>query len=242
VAAALCVAASCVAASAAAAAEHVNDGGFEAAACNATDCTDPAWADSSTSAFAFGIGPICRSGVGTGTTACTAQGSAPFSGSTWARLGAGDKVAEPMSSGGISSSLVQAVSIPTAPATLSFRLRIIDVAVAIGELTVEVGGAQVFTATDTTPGFAASAPVTIDVSSFAGTAPMLRLDGFSSRTSIGMLDSFDVDEISVSTVEAPLATADPRCAKLRAKLKKAKNKKQKHKIRKLRKRMRALGC
>ena len=80
-------------------------------------------------------------------------------------------------SGGVVSSLEQTVSIPTAPATLSFRLRIINAAGPTGEFKVEVGGTQVFAATDTTPGFAAYAPVTIDVSSFAGTTPLAQARG-----------------------------------------------------------------
>ena len=132
----------------------------------------------------------------------------------------------------------QAVSIPTAPATLSFRLRIIDAAVATGEFRVDVGETRVFTATDATPGFAAYAPVTVDLSSLAGTRPMLSLEGFSSRDPIGTLDSFDVDDVSLTTVDPE----DPRCAKLRAKLRKAKGKKNKKKRRKLRKKLKKIGC
>ncbi|MGZ5324732.1 MAG: hypothetical protein ACXWZ3_11930, partial [Solirubrobacterales bacterium] len=97
------------------------------------------------------------------------------------------------------------------------------------------GGTLVFSATDATPGFAAYAPVTIDLSSHAGTTPLLRLEGVSSQTPVGALDSFDVDDVSLTTVDP----ANPRCARLRPKLKKAKTKKKK---RKLRKRLRGLGC
>ena len=227
------VAAMCVVPSAAAAAERVQDGGFEASICDADECTNPSWPDSTTAGFAFGTGPICRSGTGSGNTDCNGGGSVPFSGSTWARLGAGFHAVA--MSGGVVSSLEQTVSIPTAPATLSFRLRIIDAAGPTGEFKVEVGGTQVFSATDTAPGFAAYAPVTIDVSSFVGTTPLLRLEAFSAYDQIGALNSFDVDDVSLTTVDPP----DPRCAKLRKKLKKAKTKKKKRKIRK---KMRALGC
>ncbi len=227
----------CLVPGAAGAAEHVQDGGFEASICDATECTSPSWADSSTSAFAFGTGPICRSGVGSGNTDCNGGGSVPFSGSTWTRLGAGHK-ADATFDGGIISSLEQAVSIPTAPATLSLRLRIIDAAVATGEFRVDVGGVRVFTAADATPGFATYAPVTIDLSSHAGTAPMLRLEAFSSRLPVGPLDSFDVDDVSLTTVDPE----DPRCATLRAKLRKAKGKKNKKKRRNLRKKLKKLGC
>src|SRR5262249_51556203 len=146
------VAAVCVAASSAAAAERISDGGFEASICDASECTNPAWTQNATSAFASLTGTICRSGTGSGDTPSTAGGSAPFSGSTWARLGAGYK-ASAMFGGGILSSLEQTVPIPTAPATLSFRLRIINVAGPTGDFTVEAAGAQVFAATDLTPGF-----------------------------------------------------------------------------------------
>lgn len=230
-AAALGVTAICLVPGAAGATERVQDGGFEASTCDAMDCTDPVWADGGSAAFATSTGPICRAGTGSGNTACDGGGSAPFSGSTWARLGAGYK-ASAMFDGGVVNWLEQTVPIPTAPATLRFRLRIINAAVATGQLKVEVGGTLVFSATDATPGFAAYAPVTIDLSSHAGTAPLLKLEGFSSQIPVGPLDSFDVDDVSLTTV-------DPRCAKLRAKRKKAKTKKRKRKIRK---KMRKLGC
>jgi hypothetical protein len=187
------------------AAEHVNDGGFEASTCDASECTDPPWEQSSTSAFANGTGPICRSGTGSGNTACTNGGSSAFTGSTWARLGAGYK-ASAMFGGGIISSLQQTLAIPNPPATLSFRLRILNTPGPTGEFTVEADGAQVFAATDLTPGFASYAPVTIDLSSLAGRSPLLRFEGFSSQDPIGALDSFDIDDIS-------LITADPASAK-----------------------------
>jgi hypothetical protein len=240
---ALAVAAACVAPSAQAAIERVNDGGFEAATCDASDCTDPAWAQGTTAGFATSTGPICRPGTGMGDNACTGQGSIPFSGATWARLGAGYKVTS-MFDGGVIQWLDQTVQIPAGhSATLSFRLRIINASGPTGEFRVGAGEASkvqngeapVFTATDARPGFASYAPVTIDLSSLAGTAPLLRFEGISSGIPVGALDSFDVDDISLKTV-------DPRCTTLRKKLKKAKSKKQKRKIRKLRKKMRALGC
>jgi hypothetical protein len=225
------------------AAERVKDGGFEAASCNATDCSDDsAWEQSSTSAFANGTGPICRSGTGSGNTACTSQGSAPFSGSTWARLGAGFK-ASAMFGGGILSSLEQTVAISNAPATLSFRLRIIDSPGATGEFTVKAGDAQVFSTTDTTPGFASYTPVAIDLSSFAGTSPVLQFRASSGAIAIGALNSFDLDDISLITADPSVATTvDPRCKKLRAKLKKAKAKGNGKLKRKLRKKLRKHGC
>ena len=238
--AALAVAAICVAPSAHAAVERVNDGGFEGATCDANDCIDPAWTQGATAGFANATGPVCRLGTGTGNTACDGQGSAPLTGSSWARFGAGYK-ASAMFNGGVISWLEQPVPIPAGhSASLSFRLRIIDVPGPTGQFTVrageaskvQVGEAQVFAATDATPGFASYAPVTIDLSSLAGTTPLLWFEGISSQLPVGALDSFDVDDISLSTV-------DPRCGPLRHKLKKAKSKKKKRKIRK---RIRALGC
>ncbi|MGZ5412992.1 MAG: hypothetical protein ACXWYV_10790 [Solirubrobacterales bacterium] len=108
---ALGVTAMCLGPSAAAAAERVQDGGFEASVCDATQCTDPVWPDGVTMAFANGTGPICRSGTGSGNTDCNGGGAAAFSGSTWARLGAGYK-ASAMFGGGVIASLEQTVSIP----------------------------------------------------------------------------------------------------------------------------------
>jgi hypothetical protein len=238
---ALSVAAICLAPSAAVAGERVTDGGFEAAICDADECNDAAWTQGVTTAFTFGTGPICRSGTGTGTTACTSQGSAPFSGSTWTRLGAGHKP-NTMVGGGVSSYVEQTIPIPTSPATLSFRLRIINAPGPTGEIRVRAGDSEIFNATDGTPGFASYAPVTIDVSSLAGAAHAFRFEGFSASDPIAALDSFDVDDVSLTTVDPALttpATVGPRCAKLRAKLKKAKGKKQKRKIRK---KLRARGC
>jgi hypothetical protein len=234
--AALCV----VPGTAAAAIERVVDGGFEAATCDANDCTDPAWDPGTTAAFTTSTGPICRAGTGTGNNECSNQGSAPFSGSTWARLGAGHKP-NAMLGGGVLTFLDQNVPIPAGhSATLTFRLRIINTAGPTGSFTIEVGdgvleGTQVFSVTDSTPGFSSYAPVTINVSSFAGSSPRFRFQGSSSQDAIGFMDSYDIDDISVTTV-------DPRCATLRAKLKKAKKKKNKRKVRKIRKKMRALGC
>jgi hypothetical protein len=221
---------------ASAAVEHVNDGGFEGASCDATQCTDPPWTQTVTGAFANATGPICRVGTGSGNTACNGEGSAAFSGSTWARLGAGYKGSAAFD-GGVISSVEQAVPIPTAPATLSLRLRIINVPGPTGEFKVEVAGTQVFGVTDTTGGFASYAPVSIDLSSLAGTTPLIHFEANSRQMPIGALDSFDVDDISLTTVDP--TTVDPRCATLRAKLKKVKSKKKRRKIRK---RIRALGC
>jgi hypothetical protein len=162
----------------------------------------------------------------------------------WARLGAGYKP-NTMVGGGVSSFLEQTIPIPTSPATLSFRLRIINAPGPTGEISVRAGDSEIFAATDGAPGFASYAPVTIDVSSLAGAAPAFRFEGFSAYDPIGALDSFDVDDISLITVDPspPVTTSpDPRCKKLRAKLKKAKRKGNKRKARKIRKRMRALGC
>jgi hypothetical protein len=217
-----------------AAVEHVNDDGFEGAGCDATQCTDPPWTQTVTGAFANSTGPICRAGTGSGNTACNGQGSVPFSGSSWARLGAGYKASAAFD-GGVISSVEQSVPIPTAPAALSFRLRIINVPGPTGEFKVDVAGTQVFSVTDATGGFASYAPVSVDLSSLAGTSPLVHFEGISSQMPVGALDSFDVDDISLTTV----SPVDSRCATLRAKLKKAKSKKKRRKIRK---RIRALGC
>ena len=95
----------CLVPVAAPATERVQDGGFEASICDADECTNPSWPDSTTAGFAVGTGPICRSGTGSGNTDCNGGGSVPFSGSTWARLGAGFHAVA--MSGGVVSSLEQ---------------------------------------------------------------------------------------------------------------------------------------
>src|SRR5262245_47476490 len=173
----------CFAPSANAAIERINDGGCEASACNASDCTNPAWTQAVTSAFASSTGPICRSGTGSVDTQCTGGGSIPAGGVTWARLGAGYK-GSAMFDGGIIDSLEQTVSIPAGhSATLSFRLRIIDTPGPTGKLTVAAGDPDkiadlpVFAVTDATPGFASYVTVTIDLSNLAGTTPLIRFEG-----------------------------------------------------------------
>jgi hypothetical protein len=199
-----------IAPSSASAAERVQDGSFEAATCDATQCTDPAWDAHVTSAFSYLIGPICRAGTGSGSTDCTNDGSIPFSGSTWARLGAGYK-ATAMFGGGIISWLDQSVAIPAAPTPLSFQLRIIDSSLSTGDLKVEIDGTQVFAATDSTPGFASYAPVSIDVSAFAGGTHVLRFEGTSANTGTGQLDSFDIDAISLADQPPAPPPAMPKC-------------------------------
>jgi hypothetical protein len=82
------------------------------------------------------------------------------------------------------------------------------------------------------------------LSSFAGTSTLLRFEGSSAATAITPLDSFDVDDISLVTADPSSAatTPDPRCKKLRAKLKRAKAKGNRKLKRKLRKKLRKHGC
>jgi Ca2+-binding RTX toxin-like protein len=197
-----------IAPSGASAVERVQDGGFEAATCDATRCTDPPWQESFATANVNGIGTICRAGTGSGDTACTSSGSAPFSGSTWARLGSGQTTAT--LGAGITSSLEQGVVIP-APATLSFRLRIINSMNSAGEFTVQIDGTQVFAATDSTPGFTSYAPVAIDVSAFAGSSRLLRFEGASNPSGTGPTDSYDVDEISLGEPSSVPSASAQRC-------------------------------
>ena len=62
-------------------------------------------------------------------------------------------------------------------------------------------GTEVFTVTDASPGFSSYAPVTVDLSGFAGTTQRFRFEGSSARDPVGPLDSYDIDAISLDTVD-----------------------------------------
>jgi Ca2+-binding RTX toxin-like protein len=89
--------------------------------------------------------------------------------------------------------------------------------VSTGDFKVEIGGTQetagtqVFTATDSTLGFASYAPVVIDVSAFAGGTHLLRFEAISSASGTGPLDSYDVDAISLDNPPSAPSTPAQRC-------------------------------
>ena len=189
----------------ASAVERVQDGTFEGATCAGGDCTSPVWQESATATDAE-LGPICSTGSFC-TTGYTLS-SAPFSPPKWARLGASFSCpgCTPNSA---SSSIQQAVSLPAAPATLRFMLRIrVRSGTNSGAFTVSLDGTNVFTASHTTTGYDGYAPVAVDVSSFAGAAP--RILRFAATTSSSTEDtpSFDIDNVSLDAADPPPPDGD----------------------------------
>jgi hypothetical protein len=69
---------------------------------------------------------------------------------------------------------------------------------------VTINGTDVFTATDTTPGYTNYATVTVDVSRFAGGARVLRFEGHTSDPAVANTSRiFDIDDVKLDAPEAP---------------------------------------
>ena len=195
----------------AAATERVTDGSFEKSFCDSSDttgCTNSSWTfgglvDPDTTL----IGPFC-SEQATGTE-CGAPADAPYGGSDWARLGAGEGPAS-ITDQFVDDFVKQDVTIPpsTIPGkspTLSFFLRIIDRPESSGEFNVTVGDHNVFFVDDEFVGYATWEPVSIDLSSVAAPTPQtLEFDGYSifPAAVLGATahsDSYDIDDVSIQT-------------------------------------------
>jgi hypothetical protein len=175
----------------ASAVERVQDGGFDAATCTASDCTSPSWIETEAPPSVQNIGPICKAAVDN----CDTQTSTHSTFPNWARLGAYNPFQQANT-----SAVIQQVQIPAAPATLRFQLRILPGSVVnSGDLTVTLDGATVFSATYQTPGYTNYVPVIVDVSSFAGGARLLRFTGHGD--SVGVPPSFDIDGISLGAAD-----------------------------------------
>jgi hypothetical protein len=195
----------------AAATERVTDGSFEKSFCDSSDttgCTNSSWTfgglvDPDTTL----IGPFCGEQA-TGTE-CGAPADAPYGGSDWARLGAGEGPAS-ITDQFVEDFVKQDVTIPpsTIPGkspTLSFFLRIIDRPESSGEFNVTVGGQNVFFVDDEFVGYGTWEPVSIDLSSVAAPTPQtLEFDGYSifPAAALGATahsDSYDIDDVSIQT-------------------------------------------
>ena len=195
----------------AAATERVTDGSFEKSFCDSSDttgCTNSSWTfgglvDPSTTL----IGPFCGEQA-TGTE-CGAPADAPYSGSDWARLGAGEGPGSTTNQY-VDDWVKQDVMIPpsTVPGkspTLSFFLRIIDRPESSGELNVTVGGHNVFFVDDEFVGYSTWELVSIDLSSVAAPNPQtLEFDGYNifPADALGATahsDSYDIDDVSIQT-------------------------------------------
>jgi hypothetical protein len=192
-------------ATAANASERVEDGGFDAATCTASDCTSPDWSETTNVPF----GPICRQGVGS----CgffEGAGSVGYSSPlNWAQFGGYEAHQSK-----IHFSVEQVVEIPAAPATLRFVLQIENSLSSTGLFEVKIDGNPVFGATGDTPGYAAYAPVSIDVSAFAGGARTLRFEAVDTQSAVVSTDSFNVDEVALDapdTSPTPPPTPPPVC-------------------------------
>jgi hypothetical protein len=217
----------------AAALERVVDGGFDASSCDAAGCSSAVWdEDSDANVGTNPIGPIC-SGMN---LACSTNGSGYTTAPNWSRLGAATAAG-----GGafqVTTAVEQAVSIPAAPATLTFYLRFLDLDPGgLSQMKVLLSGSVLATFTQPT-GFATSTPVTIDVGAFAGGTRVLRFEGSSLFGGIDA-DSYDIDSVSLDAPNAAVAAAGPTGQRAAA-LKKCKKKKSKKARRKCRKRARAL--
>lgn len=187
------------------ASEYVLDGGFDVVtACAGGDCTSPVWAES----IAGGnTGPLCE--VGTGSCGYFEGPTiTPFSPPKWAQLG-GETMA-----GNASYAVQQVVNIPAGPASLSFLLLIKDSNVSAGAFTAQINGTPVYAAGGATPGHSAYAPVTVDISAFAGGLRTLKFENLN-VTSNGSTDSFNVDNVSIIDTPPPPAATTPakKCGK-----------------------------
>jgi hypothetical protein len=201
--------------------ERVQDGGFEQSSCptGANRCTSAAWTQFRSVVNAFALGPIC----GPETSGCAGGGSGYTTEPNWARLGS---AVGPGPSGGVDSRIDQMVSIPAAPATLRFNLRILDLdSRTTGHMEVSLDGRVVWQGTADMPGYTNSQRVTVDVSSLAGATRLLRLEGnnpFSTES-----DSFDIDDVSLDAPPASTSTGQRAAALKKCKKKRSKKARKK---------------
>ncbi|MFN8151953.1 MAG: hypothetical protein U0R24_12620 [Solirubrobacterales bacterium] len=194
---------------AASGAERVTDGSFDGATCTPSDCTSTSWTETSTGTSFSPAGPIC----GPATTNCSVNGGAAKSAPNWARL------ASTLYSGSTStSSVAQTVTIPAAPATLTFNLLIQPEPFYTGTFQVTVDGAIVYSATYATTGHATYQPVSVNLDAYAGDGPRtLRFAAVSTYNGPGSGQSgdFQVDDVSLLAADAatpPLVpTPTPTC-------------------------------
>ncbi|MDX6617103.1 MAG: hypothetical protein QOD60_2194 [Solirubrobacterales bacterium] len=186
----------------ASASERVLDGSFDViTACTPSDCTSPVWAE--TVDNGGGTGPLCQAGTG---SCGYFQGMGMVFASSppvWAQFGGESVLADP------TYSIQQVVNVPAAPATLRFQLFIKDSNATTGAFTVQINGTPVFAAGGTTPGYGAYAPVSIDISPFAGGLRTLRFDVSEANPGGVSTDSFNVDNVSLDAPDHSPVPATP---------------------------------
>ena len=184
-------------ATASASVEAVADGGFDAATCTtglSGDCTSPVWDEGIAGG---GVGPICQLGVGScGYFEGPTLGN--YSPPNWVQMG-GETSMGPT----LSYAVEQEVKISDGPATLRFQLLTRNSNVSTGTFAAKIDGTTVFSATGSTPGYATYAPVSVNVSAFAGGTHTLRFEATDQQGN-GSSDSFNIDDVS-------LLAAGPRC-------------------------------
>ncbi len=188
-------------ASPASAVEQIEDGGFEATTCptpsdGGFNCTNPSWAEVGEQAF------VCQSTPGN----CTPPAA---TGSGWGVLGS-DLHQTTVETGSLAQT---GVEIPDAPATLSFKLRIVETGNSAAAFNVIIDGVVVFSAAAGpfgTPGYESYATVSRDVSDRA--APGGHQLTFDIRCEVLNLGNscprFDVDDVSLTTPDPPDADGD----------------------------------
>ena len=195
--------------------ERVSDGGFDASTCDASNCANPFWVESTSgTAGANFIGPICKAGTGLcGEPNIFVPGyTTQFN---WARVGAAH-YAPAINGNTVTTSIRQNVQIPYPPARLSFDFRILPAFDAEGDFAVKIDNTTIFTAffdeesTAVTPGFANYAVVgPLNLDAFAGKTRRLTFEATTRVTNTQLnsyMGSFEIDRVSI---DAPSTGVDP---------------------------------
>ena len=118
---------------------------------------------------------------------------------------------------------------PAGSATLSFQLRTRNSNASTGAFTAKIDGTPVYTAGGSDSPYA---PVSVDVSAFAGGLRTLAFEANNS-TNNGSTDSFNLDDVSIQDVPQQTAPSAKKCPKGK-KLKKGRCVKKRKKKRKRR--------
>jgi hypothetical protein len=204
----------------------VQNGGFDLSTCAQAGCTGEGWTQTE-APFGTGadaIGPIC--GANPIPTNCDANGSGYNTYGNWARIAAGIGTAGSIKS--VYSSVSQTVTVPAAPATLRFVLRIVPGSPQFNDsyFTVRLDNETVFFADSFETGYTNYTAVLVDVSAFAGQTRSLIFGGTSSFFGTHSY-SFDIDDVSIRQGPVPPASVAAETGQRAAALAKCKKKKSK---------------
>jgi hypothetical protein len=213
------------------AAESVLDGSFDAVTACTTgfsgDCTSQVW-DEELAGDAR-VGPLCQAGV----ESCgffEGPSLGPHTGPTWAQFG-GEDSAGPVNT----YALEQVVNVPVGPKTLGFQLTARHSSISTGGFTASIDGTPVFAVGAGTPGYSSYAPVSIDISAFAGGLRTLRFQADTTQSGTGSSDSYNLDDVSITDrpVSGPTGLRAAALKKCKKKHSKKKRKKCRKKAKKL---------